>query len=140
MRCTEATFARKESGSAEGDTLTAVTLINKCKQDHALVEGFCLVHIQTECQKNVNFVILLAFDSIESAISYRNEKTIERWDHRSHLARPSTNCFQARDTSHSINVNTRAKKVSNHSTGGEVSKSRISLGQCHTVLDSPSHC
>ena len=39
------------------------------------------------------------------------------------LAGPCSFCFQARDTSHSIKKTTRnwAKKVSNHSTGGEAS-------------------
>ena len=44
-------------------------------------------------------------------------------------------CFQARDTSHSINIDVRnsAKKFLIHSNEGEACKSRLSLGQCQTI-------
>ena len=55
-------------------------------------------------------------------------------------AGPRAICFQARDTSHSININVRnpAKKVLNHSTEGEACELRLTLGQCHAFPNSPT--
>ena len=56
------------------------------------------------------------------------------------FAGPRAICFQARDTSHAININVRnpTKKVLNHSTGGEPCELKLSLGQCQAFPNSPT--
>ena len=69
-----------------------------------------------------------------------DEKVQEHADRYAQCAGPRAICFQARDTSHSININVRnpAKKVLNHSNGGEACELRLTLGQCHAFPNSPT--